>query len=230
MKLDDVAIKSDAPAAPAAKPKELSITGKTIEFSQAPQVDAEGQQARIRYGTRVAGGMGQLNGGELGSIPGVIQYDTTAGDLANGARTACLACKHWDSTTWLKMVKDADSPLASAEDRLTINQARTRLIKAFGVESAEEALRQFGICKVMTEIIHGWVKKDPLHWPAVTKDDANCPSHVSAGLSSLGIPNRVEIVTPAAPFGLFKPKDLDATTVGDKRRDTVLFEAAGKIR
>ncbi len=228
MKIADVAV--TGPGAAPAKAPELRISSKSIEFSRAPQVDAEGQAARVNYGTRVAGGMNQLNQGELGSIPGVIQYDTTAGALADGARTACGVCKHWDSVAWLRMVRDADSPLATAEDRQTITQARTRLMKAYGVEQAEEALRQFGICKVMSEIIHGWVGKDPIHWPAVVKNDANCPEYVSAGLSPLGIPNRVQIVTPAAPFGLFKPKDLDATTIGDKRRDEVLFSAAGKVR
>lgn len=218
------------PAAPAVKPPELKITGKRILFTQAPQVDAEGQNAQIAFQTRVGAGMGQHNDGSAGSLPGQIVYDANVNDLAHGARTACAACKHWDSVTWLKMVRDADGPLASKEDKWTITQARTRLIKAFGVEDAEEALHQFGICKVMTEIIHGWVGKDPLHYPAATKNDANCPTYVSAGMSPLGIPNRVELVTPAAPNGLFKPRDLDAVTIGDKRRDGILFDAAGKTR
>ncbi len=228
MKLDEVAVTPGAPA-PTKKPAELEITGKKIEFSQTPQTDAEGQAAKITYATRAGAGMGQVNRGELGSIPAVIQYDTTAGELADGARTACQACRHWDQTTWLKMVRDADSPLASKEDKWTITQARTRLFKAYGADY-EAALMQFGICKVMSEIIHGWVKKDPLHWPAATSADANCPEYVSAGMSPLGIPNRVTIKTPANPFGLFKPKDLDAIKIGNQRRDGVLFDADRKIR
>ncbi len=228
MKLNEVAT-TGAPS-PAEKPKDLQSIGKRIEFSQAPQTDAEGQAARISYTARTGAGYGQANRGELGSVPTQIVYDTTAGALADGAKTACGQCKHWDHVSWLRMVKDADGPLASKEDRQTITQARTRLMTAYGLEQAEEALKQFGICKVLTEIIHGWVQKDPLHWPAATKNDANCPTYVSAGMSSLGIPNRVELVTPAAPFGLFKPKDLDARTIGDKRRDSVLFDASAKTR
>lgn len=210
---------------------DLKITGKRITFTQHEATDAEGQACAVDYETQVdagPGGAGTVQ--RQGQLPGIVRYETTAGALADGSKTACGVCSHWDQKAWTKMVRDADSPLATAEDRQTITQARTRLIKAFGVEQAEEALRQFGICKVMTEIIHGWVKRDPIHYPAVTFQSANCPTYVSAGLSPLGIPNRIELVTPASPHGLFKARDVESQVIGDKRRDTVLYDAAGKMR
>ncbi len=231
MKLDEVAIDPTAAPGAAAPKKDLVITGRTVEISREPQTDAEGQLLRQRFHTKVDAGAGRSNNGEMGRLPGVIEYTAQVGDAANGARTCCGACSHWDSATWLKMIKHADtSPLASAEDKQTIAQVRTRLIQAFGVEQSEEALMQFGVCKVLSEIVHGWVKKDPLHWPVATKQDANCPEYVAAGANAKGVLNRAEITTQAAPFGLFKAKDGDAIKIGDARRDSMLFDAAGKTR
>ncbi len=226
MKLDDVAITPGA--APAAKPPELRISDKKIEFSQTPNTDAEGQTARVSYGTRIAGGMGQVNSGEMGSIPGQIVYESNVNDFASGAKTACTACRHWNQKAWYKFVADSVGPLAKPQDRDTIKGTRNRLALAYGVENVQAAMLSMGICQVLTEIVKGWVGEHPMHYPVVTQEGASCPTYVAAGMSPLGIPNRANIVTPAAPFGLFKPKDLDATTIGDKRRDAVLFSAAGK--
>ncbi len=227
MKLDEVAA---APGAPASeKPKDLVVTGSETVFSKKEQTDAEEQVVLRRFGTRTGAGMGQLNQGELGAVPTVIEYTSTAGDLANGARTACQACKHWNQKAWYKFVSDSTGPLSKLEDRETIKGTKNRLALAYGPENVQAAMESMGICTVMTEIIEGWVGKNPIHWPVVTQDIANCPSSVSAGTSSLGIPNRIELVTPAAPFGLFKPRDLDAVKIGNQRRDGVLFEADRKL-
>lgn len=212
------------------KPPDLNVTARRIEFSQAPQVDAEGQLAKVSFDTRVGGGFGRENSGALGSIPGRIEYGTTAGELANGARAACVACRHWSPRAWVEYVNKSTGTLSSAQDRETIATMKQRLARAYGPENVSEAMRSMGICRVLTEVIEGWVGKNPIHWPVVTKDDANCPGHIAAGQGELGIPNRLEIVTPAAPFGLFKAKDLEAVKVGDLRRDSILFDAAGKSR
>lgn len=211
--------------------KDLVVTGRTLQFTKQEQTDAEGQVAVQQFHTRVGAGVGRDNDGSAGSIPGIIEYKSMAGELANAVRTCCQACVHFDRKSWLKYLSNAEGPLGSKEDRETINQLRGRLMMAGvgptdanGEIDIEAALRMFGVCRPLSDIIEGWVGKNPIHWPAIVAMDANCPTYVQAEA------NRQEIVTPASPFGLFKPLDLDAQKIGAKRYDAVLHDAGRKTR
>jgi hypothetical protein len=211
--------------------KGLVVTGQSLTFSQQPQVDAEGQTALRRFETRVGAGHGAVNDGGLGSIPGIIEYQTTAGAMANGVRTACAACKHFDQKAWHQFLAVSTGPGSKAEDRETINGMRARLMMAgYGPEDdkgeldVEAALASFGICRVLSDWIEGALKvRDPIHWPVVVGRDATCPTYVQAR------EHRMEVTTPAAPFGLYAPRDLDAKKIGAARYDAVLQGASGKI-
>lgn len=215
---------------------ELQITGQTLEYSRIPETDAEGQIARRRFHTPIAAGNQGLGGGEsglanqMGSIPGVIEYSSTAGEMANAARTACVACKHFDQKAWQKFQAAAMGPASSAESRQTIKTMKDRLLlagkgfvdDATGEVHIDEYVATFGICRILSDWIEGSVGRHPIHWPVVTEPTANCPSKVQAE------GHVMDVVTPAEPYGFFKPKDLDAKTIGAQRYDQVLFGAQGK--
>jgi hypothetical protein len=215
---------------------DLLITSKETKFSAEPQVDPEGQTAAIEYQTPVTAGRGGLSqaktgSGHEGNIPGLIQYQTNVGDMANGARTACSGCKHHDVRAWNKYVDRATGPLSTAEERQEIQTAKNRIAMAgFGYENPdktvdlEATIRAFGICRPLNDWIEGVVGKNPVHWPVFTWRDSSCPTTCHAG------PHTLQVVTPAQPLRLFQPKDLDATKIGAKRYDTVLHaaQAVGK--
>lgn len=207
---------------------ELVITGRDVKFSAESQVDPEGQTAAIEYRTPVTAGRGglgqaQTGSGHEGNIPGVIQYTTNVGDMANGARTACAGCAHYDVRAWQKYVREATGPASSAESRQTIQTMKARIMMAgYGYEDdsgGETTLMAHGICRPMSDWVEGVVGKDPVHWPVLAWREATCPKTCHAGAHTL------EVVTPAQPLGLYKPKDLDAKKIGAHRYDGVLNAA-----
>jgi len=210
---------------------ELLITGKETKFSAEPQVDPEGQTASIEYKTPVVAGPGglaqaQAASGGMGNIPGIIQYQTNVGLMANGARTACVGCAHHDVRAWNKYVDRATGPASTAEERNEIELAKKRIANASfgyqkpdGTPDLEATLRDFGICRPLNDWVEGVVGKNPVHWPVFTWREANCPSTCHAGAHTL------QVVTPEQPFGLFRPKDLDTKKIGAGRYDAVLHAA-----
>jgi len=211
---------------------DLVIKRQTLDFSQRPQTDAEGQVARRRFHTEVAAGPGQAGVvNAQGMIPGIIEYNTTAGELAEASRSPCAGCQHHDVKAWRQFVAAATGPASTAEDRDTIQKLRGRLmVDGVGVFNddgefdVEATLMSFGICRPLTDWVEGVVGKNPMHWPIVTSREANCPSYVAAGGA------RMEVTYPSQPLGLFKPRDLDSKKYGAARYDAVLFDAAGKSR
>ncbi len=210
---------------------EMIITGRETKFSATPQVDVEGQTAAIEYKTNVAagrGGLGQAqraSGGE-GNIPGVVQYTTNVGDMANGARTSCAGCAHFDVKAWRQFLSAATGPASSAESRQTIQTMKSRIMMAgYGYEGSdgeldiEATIAAHGICRVLSDWVEGSVGRNPIYWPVVPWREATCPSSCNAGAHNLAV------VTPNEPFGLFKPKDLDAKKMGAHRYDAVLHAA-----
>ena len=209
------------------KPRDLVVTKDEIRIANTPGVEPEAQQVQHNFKTAVP--IGPKDGAAQGAgIPGVIQYDTTAGELALGAKAACVACRHWSRKDFREYVAKSVGPLSKAEDRQTIEGMKSRLAQAHGLENLGEAMKAMGICRVLNEIVKGWVGEDPRHYPVITEDIAGCPRYISAGASAEGVPNRVEITTPAQPLGLYRPLDLDAQKIGAKRYDAVLFDALGK--
>lgn len=212
------------------KKKDLVVTGQSLRFSQTPQVDAEGQVAVQRFETKAGVGYGATNSGGLGELPATIEYKTPAGQLANAVKTACAGCRHFDVKSWHRYHAAATGPASKVEDRQTIQAMRSRIMMAgYGVmmEDKDEVdldatMAQHGICRVLSDVVEGWVKKDPMHWPVICWRESTCPTYVAAGA------HRMEITTPAQPLGLFKPLDLDAQKIGAKRYDAVLHGAERK--
>jgi hypothetical protein len=208
----------------------LLIKKEILDFSRAPQTDAEGQIARRRFVTEAP--IGPQGGAGVGQIPAVIEYQTGAGQLADSVQSNCGSCRFHDRKAWRQYVSRMTGPASSAEDRQTIQTLRARiLMNGVGVFDANDELdveatlgKFFGICQPLSEWTKGVVGENPIHWPVATTRDAACPTTIAVAGHTM------QVVTPAEPLGLFKPKDLDATKLGAARRDAVLFDAMGKPR
>jgi hypothetical protein len=217
------------------KPVKLNVTGQQLRFSMKPQTEPEAQAAVREFKVDATAGYQSQNpsmgvGQAQGTIPAIVQYNGTVGDMANARRSACCACARWDQKAWAKFVAQATGPLASAEDKKTIEGIKVDLLRR-GIAyqdvggkpmSLEEIISMHGVCHVLSDWVEGIVGKNPIHWPVVTGPDANCPTVARAGAMTL------DVVTPISPHGFFKPKDLDAVKTGDKRYDEVLRLAQGK--
>ncbi len=213
--------------------KEVNITGQRLIFSSAPKVEPEQQAAVREFTVEAPAGYQQSGaagaGNAQGSIPAVVRYESTAGQMAQDRMSACTACKHWDNKAWLQYVKMSTGPLATPEQKQTINTLKARIalkgagyMNPDGTLDVDGTLAAFGICRVLSDWVQGVVGKDPLYWPIVTQPEANCPPSCHASASAL------QVVTPAQPLGLFVPKDLEAEKIGAKRYDEVLRRAQGK--
>jgi len=146
----------------------------------------------------------------VGNLPTIIQYQGKAGEMANAARTACVGCRHWDNRAMLKFISNSEGPLSSAEDRETLKNMRSRVTKE-GFK-----LEEFGICRVLSDWVEQCVGRDPFFWPSISWREATCPNVCHAGQFKL------DVVTPAEPFGLFSPVDMDAQKIGANRYDAIL--------
>lgn len=216
------------------KPKELAVTGQSVKFSQRPQVDPEGQAAVREFHVQAPAGYQQGGGAggvanPMGNIPAVLQYGSTAGEMADARRTACAACKHFDVKAWREYVAASTGPLATAEAKQTIQTIRARIMLAgYGYPDAqgeldvEATLMAHGICRPLSEWVEGCVGKDPVYWPVIPWREATCPPTCHAAAHVL------QVVMPKQPLGLFQPKDLEAVKVGAKRYDEVLRAAQGR--
>lgn len=209
---------------------ELLIKKEILDFSHAPGLEPEEQTARHRFVTEAPLGP-QGTGAINGRIPAVVEYSTQAGQLADAVQSNCGACKNHDRKAWRQYVSRMTGPASSAEDRQTIQTLRSRIMmNGVGVFVEDELdveatlANYFGICQPLSEWTKGIVGENPIHWPVATTRDAACPSTITVEGRSM------QIVTPAEPLGLFRPKDLDATKLSAARRDVVLFDAAGRPR
>jgi hypothetical protein len=215
--------------------KELYVTGQALKFSRRPQVEPEAQAAVREFRVEAPAGYQGAGGGpagvvnQQGTIPAVVQYGSTAGEMAQARRTSCAGCKHFDVAAWRKFVAVSTGPLARAEDKQTIQTMRARIMMAGygyvdnnGELDVEATLMAHGICRVLSDWAEGVVGRDPMHWPIVPWREATCPPSCHAGAAKL------DVVTPAQPLGLFVPKDFDAEKIGAKRYDEVLRAAQGK--
>jgi hypothetical protein len=202
--------------------KELKIFDQQLRISSTPQVDPEGQTVVREFKTEAAASMRGIESpnaavtGNVGNIPTVIQYSGKAGEMANAARTACVGCKHWDHKAWLLFLSRADSPDAAPEARQTMQTMRARIEKAVGPADAELYMKGQGICRVLSDWVEQVQGRDPFFWPVISWREATCPNVCRAG------PHELNVVTPAEPFGLFSPVDMDAKKIGANRYDAIL--------
>lgn len=215
--------------------KELLVTSQSLKFSQRPQVDAEGQAAVREFTVQSPAGYQSSGAGgvvdQQGTIPAVLQYGSTAGDMANARRTSCAGCANFDVKAWNKLIDNAYGAIPNLAWQQTFETMKTRIDAAgfgyertdgSGVVDLEATLRAHGICRPLTEWVEGVVGKDPVFWPVTPWREANCPPSIRAGAHEL------PIVTAEKPLGLFVPVDLDAEKIGSKRYDEVLRAAQGK--
>lgn len=208
--------------------KEMQIVGEQAHISNTPQTDAEGQtiirEFHAQAPTTMQGsGPGAAVSGNVGNLPTLIQYSAAAGEMANAARTACVACKHFDNKAWLRFISNAEGPASSAESRQTLQTMRERIKRAGygfqnkdGSHDVEATLQAHGICRVLSDWVEAATGRDPIFWPVVPWREANCPNICRAG------PHELNVTTPAEPFGLFSPIDTDAQKIGANRYDTIL--------
>lgn len=188
--------------------KELFVTGQQLRFSRTPQVDPEGQAAVREFRVEAPAGYQSQNQGaaglanQQGTIPAIIQYGTTAGELAQGRRSACQACKHWDNAAWQKFITASTGPLARAEDKQTLESLRNTLTLR-GIQYAhpngkpmtlDEIVAAHGICRVLSDWVEGVVGRDPLHWPVVPGPDANCLARETKFITSEGVKSFLDFV------------------------------------
>ncbi len=215
---------------PTSPKPEIAVKSVTAEVSQAPQTDAEGQFIRRQVIVDAPIGPGQ--GGvvnEQGRVPAILEYKTNVGEHANALKTNCGMCRHWDNKAWRIFVQRCTGPASTAQDRQTIETLRERIKigdrgyrDAQGQLDVEQTLANFGVCHVLSDWVEGVVGRHPIYWPVAPIPEATCPGEIS-------VPGgRMQIVTDAQPFGLFKPRDLDATKLGDSKRDALLFAASKK--
>lgn len=215
--------------------KELLVTSQSLKFSQRPQTDAEGQAAVREFridapaGYQQSGGAGAAD--QQGTIPALVQYHSTAGEMALGRRSACVGCAHWDNAQLRKLIALADGPDASATNRQVVEDMREILkrkgagyITADGrVEGVDETLAtSFGVCRVASDWVES-VAGRVLGWPVVTQAEAACPPN-----GFVAGDKRLDTISPTKPLGFFVPKDLDSEKIGAKRYDEVLRAAQGK--
>lgn len=216
---------------PPPEKKEMPVVGQTLQFSNIPDTDVEGQIAKRQFHTKVNAGSGPQVSGSFGTLPGIVEYTTPVGEMAQAARTSCAGCKHFDVKAWHQFLALATGPLSKAEDRETITAMEGRIMMAgYGVMGADNELDikatvlRHGICRVLSDIIEGWIGRDPMHWPVVCWRESTCPNYVQAGQ------HRMDITTPAEPYGLFKPIDTDAVKIGAKRYDDIFRDASSGLK
>lgn len=214
--------------------KTLNVIGQRLRFSKTPQTEPEAQAAVREFAVQSPAGYQQGNAGrgglanQLGTLPSILQYGSTAGEMANARRGACAACVHFDVKAWRKYLSDATNPGSTPEMRQTIATFKARIAmaeygytKPDGSLDIDGTLAAHGICRVLSDWVESVTGKDPVFWPVVPWREATCPPTCRAGASEL------KVITAEKPLGLYVPVDLDAEKIGGKRYDEVLRLAQG---
>lgn len=219
-------------------PKKLFLTGQSLQMTNDPAFAPEQQRVVRQYNTRAeatprGGDGGMAQGGPLGTIPAAVQYTTSAGEMAQGARTSCGSCKHFDVKAWREFLIKATGPASTPEWRATIRTMEARIAMAgYGYaadndhaeDGVQKTLYNHGICRVLSDWVESQAGRDPNWWPVVPWREASCPTVCRAGA---GKP-QLQVVTAQQPYGLYKPRDLDAQKAGAARYDAMMHAAAGK--
>ncbi len=157
-------------------------------------------------------------GAAIGSIPGqIVTAQVAAGEMAQTVSHLCGTCKWFDNDEFVKVIKEADSPLADMEQRRAVNAIRAGLLDTNngklgemhsgldGDMDVEQALRACGFCKALTEHYKEPIGVHPL---------SRCPA---------------EVRSATAPHGYYKAKNRSALRVAGSNYDKVMQTAAGKL-
>lgn len=159
---------------------------------------------------------GMQGGRQVGTIPGEVIFESTAGKMAGAIRNPCFSCKFFNRPAWLKLKAAWDDPTAPIDKRKQLNGIRAALLESnnarIGEKSqtlegeldVEHALGLLGICQPMTEIDGN---------PVIVYPQASCPDTVC---------------TPQQPEGFYLAKDRDADRMGSEAYDKIMRLAVGK--
>lgn len=135
---------------------------------------------------------GSLDGRVLGEIPTRVAIQGNVGMFANGLRTMCSMCKHFDQHAWTEMKRRMEG---SKEGVQMLNVMRAGMLDTGnarfdnmhqdpdGGVDLEHALSFMGVCRALTEHYREPITVHPI---------GGCPD---------------EVCTQLAPEGFFQPTD-----------------------
>jgi hypothetical protein len=175
------------------------------------QIDPEEKPAERQMGADIP--VLTTGAGAAGVLPQAsITADGTVGQFAMRYKGRCRLCVHFDRKAFLKWKSDVESS-GDTERRKVLNALRAQLLSSSDASIAdkhqgkdgdldvEHALKEFGLCRVMQELLKDMV----FVWP-----EAGCPETDPAGI----------------PFkAMFKPRDEDARRESDAGYDGILQAA-----
>lgn len=158
---------------------------------------------------------GNVDRKPLGEQKVIITTEEPVRTFAQGVRSQCRDCKHFDNPDWMKLKRIWDFSGDPAKLRmlnnlrLTADSVRSDDVKDMhvgmdGGYDVEAALNSMGVCHAFTEINNEETIVHPL---------ASCPEHLSSG--------------QPAPM-MFAPKDAATDRRINQTYDTIMGQAAGK--
>lgn len=183
----------------------MNMKGEKLEPEQQPAQRVMATDAAV-----------SMRGGpQVGSIPTEIVADGTAGEFANAVRSKCFTCKHFDHKGWNQLRlywgnsqnKDLFEKLNKVRYALLTTQNPELARRSEGLDGdfdVEHSLTQMGICRPLTEMNGAAVIVSPI---------STCPD---------------EVCTPAAPVGLYLPKDKEHERLSNVGYDKIMRMATGK--
>ncbi len=154
------------------------------------------------------------HGNVLGAMDTSIVLESTAGEIAEGFRSFCSQCKHFDPDAWAKIRRAWSNPLHP--EHKALNFIRSGLLQTRNAQlrdmhagqdgdiDLEHAVALLGICHPLTEIKNDVIIVHPL---------SCCPDEVKG---------------PSSPDGLFEDKSKDAEKRGSAAFDLLMRKAQGK--
>jgi hypothetical protein len=164
-----------------------------------------------------------LGGVEVGTLPGSIDFQTTAGSFAQGVRDRCELCKHWSVDRWRAVRRGLEFG-NRLDHRQMVNEMRYNLEiyleggdrdkfsdAQTGELDIEAALDSMGLCAALTEVFS---RADGEVSPWATFSAAGCPSFEG--------PHGEDLLKN------FVPRDAEAYKAACKSYDNVMRMAQGK--
>lgn len=190
----------------------LRIT--TVKKDEAGE-HVEPEQQRVQQVTPMDFAASMRDGRAVGTLPGEIIRETTAGEMALAMRKPCFSCKHFDRAAWKKLYFKWNDPGSPMEMRNFLQNIRAHLLETQNVElvdkhqtqegdlDVEHAILAMGVCRPLTEITND---------VAIVYPRATCPPNVCS---------------PDKPDGLYEPKHTEAERMGSAVYDRVMRTAQG---
>ncbi len=157
--------------------------------------------------------IGSIDQQQHGTFRTSVAVGGTVADFANGIRTMCGLCKHFDEKAWHKLKRSLE---ASKDGVRQLNVIREALISTGNARiremhqtpegdiDLEHALMMMGVCHPLTEM-----KRDPV----MVHPESTCPP---------------EVRTESAPDGFFEPLNRETDKAGAQGFDAIMRRATGE--